>query len=70
LKKTKHNSNYKIKQTTLNGEIVQEYTYHVLGFVPANVVRLKKDVWFSRLNNEKIKSVENFCDSDMVRDKF
>ena len=48
---TKHNSNYKIKQTTLEREIVQEYVYYVLGFVPVDVVRLKKDVWFSKINN-------------------
>jgi hypothetical protein len=31
--KTKHNSNHKTQQTTLKGEIIQEYTYYVLGFV-------------------------------------
>jgi len=40
---TKHNSNHKTQQITLDGEIVQEYRYYVLGFVPADVVRLKKD---------------------------
>ena len=53
-----HNSNHKTQQTTLEGEIVQEYTYYVLGFVPADVVRLKKDVWFSKLDSEQISSVE------------
>jgi len=52
--KTKHNLNHKTQQTTLKGEIVQEYTYYVLGFVPADVVRIKKDVWFSNLSNEQI----------------
>lgn len=33
---------------------------YVLEFVSANVVRLKKDVWFSRLNSEQISSVERF----------
>ena len=56
--KTKHNSNHKTQQTTLEGEIVQEYYYKVLGFVPADVVRLKKDDWFSKLDSEQIKSVE------------
>jgi len=56
--KTKHNSNHKPQQTTLKGEIVQEYTYYVLGFVSADVVRLKKDLWFSKLSNEQIESVE------------
>lgn len=50
----------KTKQTTLNGEIIQEYTYYVLGFVPAYVVRLKKDVWFSKLSFEQITLVEKF----------
>ncbi len=40
--KTKHNSNHKTHQTTLKGEIVQEYSYYCLGFVPADVVCLKK----------------------------
>ena len=62
--KTKHNSNHKTKQTTLNGEFIQEYTYYLLGFVPADVVRLKNDVWFSKLGAEQITSVETFLDSN------
>jgi len=61
--KTKHNSNHKTQQTTLDGEIVQEFTYYCLGFVPADVIRLKKDVRFSRLSDEQIKSVEQFLES-------
>ena len=61
--KSKHNSNHKTQQITLKGEIVQEYTYYVLGFVPAEVVRLKKDVWFSKLGGEQIKSIEQFLES-------
>ena len=60
--KTKHNSNHKTQQTTLKGEIIQEYIYYCLGFVPADVVRLKEDVWFTKLRNEQIKSVEQFLD--------
>jgi len=55
-----HNSNHKTFQTTLKGEIIQEYSYYVLGFVPADVVSLKKDVWFSKLGDEQIISVEKF----------
>jgi hypothetical protein len=61
--KTKHNSNHKTQQTTLKGEIITEYTYHVLGFVPANVVRLKNEEWFTKLNYEQITSVEKFLDA-------
>jgi hypothetical protein len=61
--KTKHNSNHKTQQTTLEGEIVQEYTYYVLGFVPADIVRLKNNHWFMKLNNEQITSIEKFLES-------
>ena len=61
--KSKHNSNHKTQQMTLKGEIVQEYIYYVLGFVPAEVVRLKNDVWFNRLENEQMKSVGKFLES-------
>ena len=64
--KTKHNSNHKTQQTTINGKTIQEYTYYVLGFVPGDVVRLKKDVWYSKLINEQIKSVEKFLESKNV----
>ena len=33
---------------------------YVLGFVPADVVRLKKVVWFKNLDSEQITSVEKF----------
>ena len=58
--KTKHNSNHKTTQITLEGEIIKEYVYSVLGFVPADVVRLKNDIWFSELNNFQIKSAETY----------
>ncbi len=61
--KSKHNSNHKTQQTTIEGEIVQDYSYFVLGSVPADVVRLKNDTWFSNLGNEQILSVEKFLES-------
>ena len=62
--KTKHNSNHKTQQITLEGEIIKEYVYYCCGFVPADVIRIKKDVWFSKLSNEQIVSVEKFFDSN------
>ena len=56
--KTIHISNQKTQQITLEGEFIQEYTCCLLGFVPADVVRLKKDVWYSKLSDEQIHSVE------------
>lgn len=50
-------------QTTLEGGILApEITYYVLGFVPADVVRLKKEVWFSKLSNDQIERVEEYLD--------
>jgi hypothetical protein len=60
--KTKHNSNHKTQQTTLKGEIIQEHTYFMLSFVRSDVVHLKNDVWFNKLSNEQIKSVEKFLE--------
>jgi hypothetical protein len=47
----------------LEGAIVQEYCYHVLGFVSAEVVQVKKDVWFRKISNEQITAVEKFIKS-------
>ena len=58
--KTKHNSNHKTKQTTLTGEIIPEYNYYLLGFVPADVVSLKKDVWFTKLDISQINRTDEY----------
>ena len=58
--KTKNNSNQKTQQTTLTEEIVQEYTYYLLGFIPTNVIRQKSDKWCIELDYEQIKSIEQF----------
>ena len=57
---TMHNSNRQLRQVTLSGEVLIEYKFYVTGFVPADVVRLKKDVWFSKLSSDQISSVERF----------
>ena len=45
-------------QVTLEGEIVYEEKFEVIGFVPADVVRLKDSVWFEQLDQERIKRVD------------
>ena len=67
LNKAMHNSNHKTQQSTLEGEIIQEYTYYVLGFVPSDVVRLEKDVWFSKLSNEQISAIEKHLNESYCR---
>ena len=57
---TMHNSNLRLRQVTLSGEVLIEYRFCVIGFVPADVVRLKEDVWFSKLSSEQVNSVEQF----------
>jgi hypothetical protein len=51
----------------LEGEIVQEYAYYVLGFVPAVVIRLKNDVWFSKLIDEQITFAEKHLAESLIR---
>ena len=36
-----------------------------MGFVPADVVRLEKEVKFSKLCNEQIKTVEKFFEKNL-----
>ena len=55
-----HNSNRQLQQVTHSGEALLEYKFHVIGFVPADVVRLKRDVWFADLNSAQIRSVDQF----------
>jgi hypothetical protein len=39
---TMHNSNRQLRQVTLSGEVLLEYRYCVIAFVPTDVVKLKK----------------------------
>lgn len=55
-----HNSNRQLRQVTLSGEVLFEHGFHVIGFVPVDVVRLKRDIWFSKLDSEQVDSVEQF----------
>ena len=58
---SKHNSNHTTQQMTLEGEIIeQKYSYYCFGVVPADVVRLKKNVWFSRLDRDQIDRMEEY----------
>jgi hypothetical protein len=58
-----HNSNHKLRQATLSGEIIEEERFHVIGFVSANEIPLIESIWFLRLNSEQIDSV-TACISD------
>lgn len=53
-------------QIALDREIVREYSYYCLGFVPADVIRLKKDQWFCALDNNQITRVDEFLCSKAV----
>ena len=45
-------------QVTLSGEVIYEFKFEVIGFVPADVVCLKESVWFARLDYERIKRLD------------
>ena len=53
-----HNSNRKSCQVTLVGEVIEEEKLEVIGFVPADVVRLKESVWFEQLDQDRTKRVD------------
>jgi len=55
-----HNSNRRSLQITLSGEIIQEEKFLVIGFVPADVVRLNKDTWFKKLDSDQVSSIDKF----------
>ena len=57
---TMHNSNRQLRQVTLSGENLEEYKFYIIGFVPADVVRLKGDIWFCKLISEEVDLVERF----------
>jgi len=46
-----HNSNRQLYQVTLSGETLLECKFYVIGFVPADVVHLKREVWFKKLDS-------------------
>jgi len=58
--KDMHNSNRQFRQVTLSGEVLLEYKFYVIGFVPGDVIRLKEDVWFSKLDSRQTPAVEQF----------
>ena len=55
---TMHNSNRQLRQVTLSGEVLLEFKFCVIGFVPADVIRLKKDQWVCTLDNNQITRVD------------
>jgi len=61
-----HNSNRQLRQVTLSGEVLLEFKFCVIGFVPADVIRLKKDQWFCALDNNQITRVDEFLGSRAV----
>jgi len=70
-----HNSNRKQRQITLEGKIIENEKFTVIGCVPANVVRLKGSVWFKKLDPECINRVNNHLSGqstceDQIRGKL
>ena len=53
-----HNSTEKMRQTTLFGGFVKENKFYVLGFVSIDVLKLKKEVWFKKLNASQVALID------------
>ena len=54
-----HNSNHKLRQTTLLCETLPENPFFVIGFVPLHVVRLRHS-WFGLLNAKELRCISKF----------
>ena len=39
------------------GILAEEHKFYVLGFIPADAIRLRKEVWFVKLTQEQIDTV-------------
>jgi hypothetical protein len=55
-----HNSNKCLIQTTLFGKLLSEERFVLIGFVTVEVINLKKQIWFVKLNPTQIKSVNQY----------
>ena len=55
-----NSSKRELCQVTLSGEIIEENKFYVLGFVSGEALGFRKEVWFMKLTNEQIDSVEEF----------
>jgi len=53
-------TNHRLHQVTLLGTIIEEEKFYVIGFVPASVVRLGKEIWFMKLDYAQIDSADQF----------
>ena len=53
-----HNSNKKTVQITLEGEVLPEEKFHLLAFVSLEVILIKKDVWFTKLDSKQITALD------------
>jgi len=65
-----HNSNRQLRQVTLSGEVLLEFKFCVIGFVPADVIRLKESVWFCKLSSEQVDSLEQFLSGSNIAYDF
>jgi len=50
----------KASQTTLSGDVLEDEKFHVIGFVPADILSFRKEVWFSILDRNQIGMVEEY----------
>jgi hypothetical protein len=55
-----HNSNKKLVQITLLGEVVIEEKFHLLGFVNNDIISLDKDVWYTLLDSDQVNSLNEY----------
>jgi hypothetical protein len=57
-----HNSNKKIVQTMLSGDLIPEERFYGLGFVPAIRLNLDLKSWFILLSPEQISVINEYLE--------
>lgn len=53
-----HSLRNNLHQATLSGDMLEEEKFQVLGFVPVYIIELKEDIWYKKLDSERIATVE------------
>lgn len=52
------NSNHRLCQITLLGEIIEEEKFYVIGFISYNDPLLQSDTWFIKLDSRRVDLVD------------
>jgi hypothetical protein len=61
-----HNSNKKLVQVTLSGKLLVEERFYLLGFVPIDILKTRRDIWFAKLDSKQISFVSEYLNNNLL----